>query len=153
MRVDHVGSLLRPQSLIDAFLESGRGEIDAPVLEGLQDDAIREVVRKQEAAGLPVITDGEYRRLNWQVSFSRVGGWDQWQNAWNAFMANPMAVFAGEKPGTRGADAVEKFKSPATARLSLEENFPLREFRFPPHYNRQAGKGHADGTRSRLPDV
>ena len=130
MRVDHVGSLLRPQSLIDAFLESGRGEIDAPVLEGLQDDAIREVVRKQEAAGLPVITDGEYRRLNWQVSFSRVGGWDQWQNAWNAFMANPMAVFAGEKPGTRGADAVEKFKSPATAKLSLEENFPLREFRF-----------------------
>ena len=130
MRVDHVGSLLRPQSLIDAFLESGRGEIDAPVLEGLQDDAIREVVRKQEAAGLPVITDGEYRRLNWQVSFSRVGGWDQWQNAWNAFMANPLAVFAGEKPGTRGADAVEKFKSPATARLSLEENFPLREFRF-----------------------
>ena len=130
MRVDHVGSLLRPQSLIDAFLESGRGEIDAPGFERLQDDAIREVVRKQEAAGLPVITDGEYRRLNWQVSFSRVGGWDQWQNAWNAFMANPMAMFAGEKPGTRGADAVEKFKSPATVELSLEENFPLREFRF-----------------------
>ena len=130
MRVDHIGSLLRPQSLIDAFLESGRGEIDSSELEGLQDDAIREVVRKQEAAGLPVITDGEYRRLNWQVSFSRVGGWDQWQNAWNAFMANPMAMFAGEKPGTRGADAVEKFKSPASARLSLEENFPLQEFRF-----------------------
>ena len=45
-------------------------------------------------------------------------------------MANPMAMFAGEKPGTRGADAVEKFKSPATAKLSLEDNFPLREFRF-----------------------
>ena len=96
----------------------------------MQDNAIREVVRKQEVAGLLVITDGEYRRLNWQVSFSRIGGWDQWENAWNAFMANPMAMFAGEKPGTRGADAVEKFKSPATAKLSLEENFPLREFRF-----------------------
>ena len=130
MRVDHVGSLLRPKSLIEAFLDCGRGEIDSPVLEGLQDNAIREIVRKQEAAGLPVITDGEYRRLNWQVSFSRIGGWDQWENAWNAFMANPMAMFAGEKPGTRGADAVEKFKSPATAKLSLEENFPLREFRF-----------------------
>ena len=130
MRVDNVGSLLRPHSLIDAFLDCGRGEIDTSALEVQQDDAIREVVRKQEAAGLPVITDGEYRRLNWQVSFSRVGGWDQWQNAWNAFMANPMAMFAGEKPGTRGADAVEKFKSPASARLSLEENFPLREFRF-----------------------
>ena len=130
MRVDHVGSLLRPKSLIEAFLDCGRGEIDSSVLEGLQDNAIREVVRKQEAAGLPIITDGEYRRLNWQVSFSRVGGWDQWENAWNAFMANPMAMFAGEKPGTRGADAVEKFKSPATATLSLEENFPLREFRF-----------------------
>ena len=51
MRVDHIGSLLRPQSLIDAFLECGRGEIDSSELEGLQDDAIREVVRKQEAAG------------------------------------------------------------------------------------------------------
>ena len=27
MRVDHVGSLLRPQSLIDAFLDCGRGKI------------------------------------------------------------------------------------------------------------------------------
>lgn len=130
MRVDHVGSLLRPQSLVEAFLDCGRGEIDSLELEGMQDNAIREVVRKQEVAGLPVITDGEYRRLNWQVSFSRIGGWDQWENAWNAFMANPMAMFAGEKPGTRGADAVEKFKSPATATLSLKENFPLREFRF-----------------------
>ena len=28
LRVDHVGSLLRPRSLIDAFLARGRGEID-----------------------------------------------------------------------------------------------------------------------------
>ena len=39
-------------------------------------------------------------------------------------------MYAGEQPLTRGHDAVETFKAPATARLSLRENFPLREFSF-----------------------
>lgn len=94
MRVDHVGSLLRPQSLIDAFLDCGRGKIGTSALEVQQDEAIREVVGKQEAAGLPVITDGEYRRLNWQVSFSRVDGWDQ--------IASPRCVIRAIQSGSTG---------------------------------------------------
>ena len=130
LRVDQVGSLLRPQSLIDAFVKCGKGEINAQELEENQNAAIQQVVEKQLAAGLPVITDGEYRRINWQVSFSAVEGWDHWENAWKAFMINPMSIFEGEKSGERGEDAVEKFKSPATSKLSLKENFPLREFNF-----------------------
>ena len=131
MRTDHVGSLLRPQSLIDAFVARGRNEIDDAALARVQDDAIRDIVAKQEATGLGVVSDGEFRRLNWQVSFSVVDGWDLWEGSWRLFLKRPGQDSAEEeKPGERGADAVEVFKVPATGKLQLRENFPLREYRF-----------------------
>ncbi|MDE2364838.1 MAG: hypothetical protein KGM42_19345, partial [Hyphomicrobiales bacterium] len=112
-RIDHVGSLLRPEELKAAFLRRARGAIDDAALEAAQDAAIRAVVAEQESHGLPVVTDGEYRRLNWQVSFSRVEGWDLWDGAWRNFLAHPDNLGEGERPMRRGADAVESFKSPA----------------------------------------
>ena len=129
MRTDHIGSFLRPQSLIEAFVSRGKNEIDDATLEKVQDAAIRDVVAKQEAVGLEVISDGEYRRLNWQVSFSDVEGWDLWEGSWRLFLQNPgHDAKEDEKPKTRGADAVEVFKVPATAKLRLSKNFPLKEY-------------------------
>ena len=129
MRTDHIGSLLRPKSLIDAFVARGKNQIDDEALSKAQDDAIRKVVAKQEALGLEVISDGEFRRLNWQVSFSSVEGWDLWEGSWRLFLQNPgHDAKNDEKPETRGADAVEVFKVPATAKLELKENFPLSEY-------------------------
>ncbi len=54
-----MGSLLRPADLLDA---RGGGEN----LKAAEDAAIREVVRRQERAGLPVVTDGEFRRESFQ---------------------------------------------------------------------------------------
>ena len=131
MRTDQVGSLLRPQSLIDAFVARGNNEIDDVGLADVQDHAIRDIVAKQEAAGLGVVSDGEFRRLNWQVSFSDVDGWDLWEGSWRLFLKRPgQDSVEEEKPGERGADAVEVFKVPATGKLRLRENFPLREYRF-----------------------
>lgn len=129
MRVDHVGSLLRPESLKQAFLDYGEGKISESERCQAEDAAIRDVVARQEEAGLPIVTDGEYRRLNWQVSFSRVAGWSLWEGSWRNFLENPSMFAAGEKPGQRGKDAVESYKVPATSRLALEENFPLEEYR------------------------
>lgn len=129
-RVDHVGSLLRPEDLKAAFLRRARGAVDDAALAAAQDAAIRDVVAAQEAHGLPVVSDGEYRRLNWQVSFSRVAGWDLWEGAWRNFLQFPDNLGAGEKPMQRGADAVESFKIPADGKLRLVESFPTRELRF-----------------------
>jgi len=129
-RIDHVGSLLRPEELKAAFLRRARGQIDDAALLAAQDEAIRTVVAEQEARDLPVVTDGEYRRLNWQVSFSRVSGWDLWEGAWRNFLQFPDNIGAGERPLQRGADAVESFKVPASAKIALEESFPLREYEF-----------------------
>jgi 5-methyltetrahydropteroyltriglutamate--homocysteine methyltransferase len=130
MRVDHVGSLLRPEYLKDAFRRLALKEIPEQQLRETQDRAIREVVRRQEAIGLPVVTDGEYRRLNWQVSFSEIEGWDLWSGSWKKLLQNPGDKAAHETPLQRGDDAVVSFRVPATARLRLIENFPLAEYRF-----------------------
>lgn len=68
-RADHVGSLLRPAELLKARRRRQAGEITAEGLRALEDEAIREIVRKQEDAGLRSVTDGEFRRENWSLDF------------------------------------------------------------------------------------
>jgi 5-methyltetrahydropteroyltriglutamate--homocysteine methyltransferase len=130
LRVDHVGSLLRPEALKQAFRAHATGGLDLAGLVQAQDDAIRNVIARQEAAGLPVVSDGEFRRLNWQVSFSEVSGWDLWAGSWRGFLASPDLLLPGEQPLTRGEDAVVSFRTPATERLRLVDSFPAREFAF-----------------------
>src|SRR5262245_48885585 len=79
MRVDQVGSLLRPQRLKDAFAGRGEGRIDEQGLREAQDEAIRDVVAKQVAHDLPVIVDGEFRRTSFMESFAVVAGIEEWQ--------------------------------------------------------------------------
>jgi 5-methyltetrahydropteroyltriglutamate--homocysteine methyltransferase len=74
-RADHVGSLLRPKNLLQAREDQKTGRIGAAELRGVEDKAIREVVRMQEEIGLQGITDGEFRRASWHMDFLyRIGG-------------------------------------------------------------------------------
>jgi methionine synthase II (cobalamin-independent) len=68
-RADHVGSLLRPPQLLNARDEFANRRIDAAMLRAVEDDAIREIVRKQEEIGLQSATDGEFRRESWHMDF------------------------------------------------------------------------------------
>jgi 5-methyltetrahydropteroyltriglutamate--homocysteine methyltransferase len=129
LRVDQVGSLLRPASLIQAFLSCAKGGITRNALDALVEQAVRDVVTRQQSIGFPIVTDGEYGRINWHVSFSRIEGWALDEASWRAFLANPAMRHAHERANTRGDDAVESYKTPATAKLSLLSNFPLDEYR------------------------
>ncbi len=74
-RADHVGSLLRPQALLDARARFQKGEITKADLRAVEDDAIRAAVALQESVGLLAITDGEYRRSSWHMDFLyQIGG-------------------------------------------------------------------------------
>jgi 5-methyltetrahydropteroyltriglutamate--homocysteine methyltransferase len=68
-RADHVGSLLRPQALLQARDQFKRGEISADRLRSIEDEAIQGAVRLQEDVGLRSITDGEFRRTYFHVDF------------------------------------------------------------------------------------
>ena len=86
-RADHVGSLLRPASLIEARDAFDAGKLEAAALRALEDQCIRDVVRLQEDAGLRSITDGEFRRRSFwldflncfsgiTIEFEAADGWD-----------------------------------------------------------------------------
>jgi 5-methyltetrahydropteroyltriglutamate--homocysteine methyltransferase len=130
VRVDHVGSLLRPARLKEEFRRFAAGQATGEELRAAQDSAIRDVVQRQEALGLPLVTDGEYRRLNWQVSFSEIEGWDMWATSWDNFRRMPQNRAPDEKPLSKGEDAVLSFRTPVTRPLRLVRNFPLEEFQF-----------------------
>ncbi|MFZ0422779.1 MAG: 5-methyltetrahydropteroyltriglutamate--homocysteine S-methyltransferase [Xanthobacteraceae bacterium] len=68
-RADHVGSLLRPAALKQARERRAKGEIGAAELTAVEDRAIEDVIKKQEAASLQSITDGEFRRSWWHLDF------------------------------------------------------------------------------------
>ena len=68
-RCDIVGSFLRPDVLKQARADFNAGVIDAAQLKCVEDVAIRDLVAKQKAAGLKVVTDGEFRRSYWHLDF------------------------------------------------------------------------------------
>ena len=61
-RADHIGSLKRPQELLQkrALLEQKKTTIEE--LKETEDAAIKEIVQMQRDAGIRSITDGEFRR-------------------------------------------------------------------------------------------
>ncbi len=68
-RADQVGSLLRPDSLIAARGEAREGRLSSAGLRAREDEAIREVIARQESIGLAAVTDGEFRREWWHLDF------------------------------------------------------------------------------------
>jgi 5-methyltetrahydropteroyltriglutamate--homocysteine methyltransferase len=70
-RAEHVGSLLRPPELREARAGAKAGRITAAQLAEVEDRCVRAAVARQQALGLPVVTDGEFRRDFWHLDFLR----------------------------------------------------------------------------------
>jgi 5-methyltetrahydropteroyltriglutamate--homocysteine methyltransferase len=68
-RADHVGSLLRPRTLLEARERHAAGAITDDELRTAEDAAIRDVVAMQRDVGLRTVTDGEFRRASWHMDF------------------------------------------------------------------------------------
>jgi 5-methyltetrahydropteroyltriglutamate--homocysteine methyltransferase len=68
-RADHVGSILRSAPLKAAREEAAKGAITPAQLKAVEDEEIPKIIAKQEAIGLKLATDGEYRRSWWHFDF------------------------------------------------------------------------------------
>src|SRR5205807_8348285 len=68
-RVEHIGSFLRPQRLLEAARAHKAKRLDEKEFQNIQDESIREIVAFQESLGLPSVTDGEFRRRSWSAGF------------------------------------------------------------------------------------
>ena len=105
-RADHVGSLLRPPSLLEARAAFEAGRIDADALRAVEDEAIRNAVAMQREVGLQSATDGEFRRATWHMDFIyQLGGVEhaagdlkvQFRNEAGTVEWTPAALHIGEK--------------------------------------------------------
>lgn len=68
-RFDIVGSFLRPKELKEARAKFQAGQISREKLTAVEDQAIIDLIKKEEAAGLHAVTDGEFRRSWWHLDF------------------------------------------------------------------------------------
>jgi 5-methyltetrahydropteroyltriglutamate--homocysteine methyltransferase len=133
IRIDHIGSLVRPAKLKEAFARYDHGLATKDELAQAQDEAIREVIRLQEDHGLPVVTDGEFRRHSFQESFSEcVAGFQVPKNV-SLYYANRNLKLAplerAEQDFDEAGPAIITRRA-AVQRLKLIRNLPLEEFRY-----------------------
>ncbi|MGE5060116.1 MAG: hypothetical protein ACM3N3_12835 [Betaproteobacteria bacterium] len=133
LRIDHIGSLVRPTKLKTAFARHDRKEAAYEELKQAQDDAIREVIQKQEEHGLPVVTDGEFRRHNFQESFSQcVSGFDVPKDVARYYEkrnVNENTLERAEQDFDEAGPAIVTRRG-TVERLKLVRNLPLEEFHF-----------------------
>jgi len=133
IRTDVVGSLLRPEAVRTARARFDAGEIDAAALRAIEDQAVRDAVRLQEAVGLDVVSDGEMRRLNFQDSFGEsVEGFDASRSTLHAYerrVEGGTALRRWEVPVQEKGTAISH-RRPVTSRLRLVRNVPLEEYKF-----------------------
>ena len=54
--------MLRPPRLRAAFAANVAGDLDDETLETIEDEAVRDLITRQEAIGMPIVVDGEFRR-------------------------------------------------------------------------------------------
>ena len=130
MRVDQVGSLLRPQRLKDAFANFGEGKIDEEGLRRAQDESIRNVVAKQAARDLPIIVDGEFRRTSFMESFAVVAGVEEWQAGVKTYHEILKRPDDSESITHKGQDPILLNRKRVTQRLKLLRNSLLDDYRF-----------------------
>jgi 5-methyltetrahydropteroyltriglutamate--homocysteine methyltransferase len=82
VRAEVVGSLLRPEYLVEARRLIESGELDAEHFKQVEDRAVDEAIQLQIDAGIDVVTDGEQRRyaffghlVDSMSGFDKLGGW------------------------------------------------------------------------------
>jgi 5-methyltetrahydropteroyltriglutamate--homocysteine methyltransferase len=125
---DHIGSLLRPSDLISARKDAAAGRISRARFKAIEDRAVEDAIRLQERVGLPVVTDGEERRLSFQSQFAEavngLGEWDLNAFLWGNWRGDPATTGdrAIERPA--GLGVVEKLRR--RRHLSVEEFVFLR---------------------------
>jgi 5-methyltetrahydropteroyltriglutamate--homocysteine methyltransferase len=129
LRVDHTGGFRKPDRLRDVYARYAEGNATDEEVRRIQDECVRELIQKEEAHNLPVLTDGEYRRRQFQESFGE---------AVTGFDALPGSVFVGGssesaptrrvESGPSGPGPAVLHRLPVKRRLELTRNVPLEEY-------------------------
>ena len=122
----HVGSLPRSRAVTDVLFARERGPVtDARADEAVIADGVAQVVRRQVAIGIDIVSDGEMSKISYAT-----------------YIAKRLSGFSGDTPREPGQDLVEfpgllkklaergstaKYRRPrCTGEVRLEDSAPLR---------------------------
>ncbi|EOL44230.1 5-methyltetrahydropteroyltriglutamate--homocysteine S-methyltransferase [Enterococcus caccae] len=128
-RYDIVGSFLRPESLKIARAAYADGAISKADLTEIEDQAILELIKKQKAAGLHAVTDGEFRRRWWHLDFIaglngitvfdfQTSAFGITTEAQGTYVSGPLS-FPGTHPFLEHFRFTQKHASPALAKQTI----------------------------------
>jgi 5-methyltetrahydropteroyltriglutamate--homocysteine methyltransferase len=146
-RSEHVGSLVRPAALVDTLRALGlvadlevvpdvHAQVSAPKptteqleeLSRLEDQLIRDAVAKQEAIGLDVLTDGEFKRVFFTGSFdTAVTGFEPSGTLINFYNDEGVAFQTTERP--RVAERLQIVSNPLAEEARLLSSITDRPFK------------------------
>jgi 5-methyltetrahydropteroyltriglutamate--homocysteine methyltransferase len=129
LRVDIVGSFLRKPRLKAATTAYLAGTLPADELHAIEDAAIAELIAEEERHGLPIVSDGEFRRTHFMESFADVAGTEPWRAELKR-QAGPSATVASDAPKVLEKEHGNEVRCPVTQRLELVRNAPLEEYRY-----------------------
>ena len=130
LRVDQVGGLCSPTGLRRVYEAYKRGQTTENEFERAKDEAIRHVIAKQELIGLPILTDGELRRRNFQESFSElVVGFDVPAEDKSMDDVSLQPLVRAEQNFSAPGPAI-RTRRRVVERLRLVRNVPLQEYAF-----------------------
>ncbi len=102
LATEPIGSIPRPQQLLDAVQAQTEGRITETELDAVYDDAVRETITAFEETGSPVVTDGEQRKpsfATYPIAGLKALAPD---GLLNDFVALNNRVLARFSPGERG---------------------------------------------------
>ena len=139
-RADHIGSLLRPKKLREAFRAHAEKKIGEAELRAAQDEAIRDVIRLQEDCGLQVVTDGEFRRTSYWEKFVRLAGFSirpavlKFHDA-TGHESEFTAPYADQKVKRAGAITLDEYRfvkanTKATGKITMPAPSTMHFYRF-----------------------
>ncbi len=112
-RADHVGSFLRPPSVLEARKGHEEGTVSSGQLRAVEDEAITDLVKREEAVGLRGITDGEFRRTYFHIDFlERLEGVNTTYGEFFAKFKKDDGSEVGFRPPTMHVDAPIRHSRP-----------------------------------------
>ncbi len=110
-KADHVGSLLRPESIHQARKDFREGKISAKQLYDIETKEIKRIVDKQIEIGLSAVTDGEFRRRFWHTDFL------EHLNGIEGYVPETGYIFHGN-------EETEKYNVRNTGKISFNSDHP-----------------------------
>lgn len=109
VRTTHVGSLPRPKELVELLIKRNAGEaLDVSQFEDVLSRAVHDVVAKQVAAGIDVVSDGEMSKI-----------------AYSIYPKDRLTGFSGETPPRGAGPEVAEFPDWAKSRRQVMAQRPL----------------------------